>query len=443
MLVPPSGPIIGIGGSDMITLHDRLAELARHTRAAPWTIRLHSGYSSASMARDYVLFAPPSAEGARYVLARLHNAVLLSNPAAVTLDAPVTPDKLEPMLGALRRIHHVGIFLGDEPIRPTRPDFDLPSVDVPPIFVPAEGLAAGLDIGGTGMKACVLREGTLLRVASAPTWPDGERGIESLVTRARALVEEVAQGDRIGSLGIGFASPMGVGGRVIELSTVMREKVGDVHAFDGFSARVAEGLVHGPVAIFNDLANLGRHLSAQGARRLVRLQIGTSFGGCWIDANGMVYATEMGRLMVDAGPDAVPHPYLPIAGAARAYLSNRGLAEDFGRRIGRTLDPRTVGHRLREGLAAGDERAFAAVQRMAETMEGVIAELHAVLPGVTVVECGGSMLQGPAGKNLATRLPEGLPVEFRIASQPGHDGAVAASMAPRVDARLKGLKRVG
>src|SRR5688500_1184278 len=101
----------------MITLHDRLAELAQHPRAVPWTIRLHSGYSSASMARDYVLFAPPTAEAARFVLSRLHNAVILSNPAAAQLEAPVPAEKLEPVLGALRRIHHVGIFLDDEAIR--------------------------------------------------------------------------------------------------------------------------------------------------------------------------------------------------------------------------------------------------------------------------------------------------------------------------------------
>lgn len=427
----------------MITLHDRLAELGTHSRAVPWTVRLHSGYSSSGMARDYVLFAPPFASAAKYVLARLHNAVLLSNPAAAELEAPVEPEKLEPVWGALKGIHHVGLFLAGETIRPTRPDFDLPSVDAPAAVLPGEGLAAGLDIGGTGMKACVLRDGQLVRVASAPTWPDGEEGIDSIVRRARALVEEVAGGERLGSLGIGFASPMGVDGKVTELSTVMRLKVGDVHAFEGFAQRVSDGLVQGPVAMFNDLANLGRHLSAQGARRLVRLQIGTSFGGCWVDANGTVYATEMGRLVVDAGDDAVPHPYLPIAGAARAYLSNRGVADDLGRRLEKTLDPRTAGHRLREGLVAGDPRAVATVDRMADTLRGVVAELHAILPGVTTVEVGGSMLQGPCGKMLAARLDQGLPVEFRVANQPGHDGAVAAAMAPRVAARLKGLKRVG
>jgi predicted NBD/HSP70 family sugar kinase len=427
----------------MITLHDRLAELAEHPRALPWTLRLHSGLSASALARAYVLFAPPTSDGARAVLSRLHNAILLANPAAAELEAPVTPDRLEPLLGELRRIHHIGISLVGEPQEPLPDGFDLPSVDVPPPVPPGDGLAAGLDIGGTGMKACVLRDGQLLRVASAPTWPDGEEGIRSLELRSRDLLVDVLAGDRAGSLGIGFASPMGVDGRVLELSTVMRQKVGDPGAFAGFPARVAAGLVHGPVAMFNDLANLGRHLSALGARRFVRLQIGTSFGGCWIDANGTVYATEMGRLVVDAGPDAIPHPYLPLAGAARAYLSNRGLADDLGVRLGHPIDPRTVGLLFRALLLAGDPVGVAALARMADTMRGVVAELNAVLPGVTTVECGGSMLQGPAGKGLAARLADDLPVEFRIATNPGHDGAVAAAMAPRVGAHLKGMKRVG
>jgi predicted NBD/HSP70 family sugar kinase len=423
------------------SLHDRLDELGKSPRALPWTIRLHTNFSASSMPREYTVFGPPNADTARAVLFRLHNAVLLSNPAAAELEAPVAPERLEPLLGQLRQIHHVGIFLKGEPIRPRTASFDLPSVDEPAHILPGEGLAAGLDIGGTGMKACVLRDGQVVRMASAPTWPDGESGIASIVRRARALITEVAAGEPVGSLGIGFASPMGVGGQILELSTVMRSKVGDAAAFDDFPEAVARGLVSGPVAMFNDLANLGRHLSADGARRLVRVQIGTSFGGCWIDANGTVYATEMGRLVVDAAPDAIQHPYLPIAGAARAYLSNSGLAAYFGGLLGQTLDPRTVGHLLREHLHDGDPRAVAALDRLAELVRSVVDELHAILPGVTAVEIGGSMLQGPAGKGLEARLRE-LPIELRIASNPAHDGAIAAAMAPLVDARLKGLKRV-
>ena len=174
---------------------------------------------------------------------------------------------------------------------------------------------------------------------------------------------------------------------------------------------------------------------------MVRLQIGTSFGGCWIDSDGMVSATEMGRLVVDVSPEAIAHTYLPLAGAMRTYLSNTGLAillEKSGERV----DPRTSGHHLKALLDLGHPAGSSAVRQMGEVMRGVVQELHALLPGVTLVECGGSMLAGPAGKLLGLSVGE-APVEFRIARQPAHDGAIAAALAPRVDTKLKGLKRVG
>ncbi len=431
----------------MRSIHDTLAEFADDPRSLPWTARLHAGWSSQAAVRAYTLFAPPNGEGARAILARLHNGVLCLNPAAARLQVPsgpAGPARLEPWLTAYRSIHKIGIFLEGEVVRPPSTGaFDLPSVEAGSMAAPGEGLAAGLDIGGTSMKACVLKDSTLVRAASAPTWPDGEKGIESLIGRARALLREVAGDSPIGSLGIGFASPMGVGGKILELSTVMRARVGDLPAFEGFSERVSEGLVDGPVAMFNDLANLGRYLSAQGARRVVRLQVGTSFGGCWIDSNGTVYGTEMGRLVIDGGPDAAPHPYLPLTGAARAYLSNKGLAGELGRRLGRDLDPRTVGHLLRDGLSAGDPAAVATLDWLAEAMRAAVLELHALLPGVTQVQVGGSMLAGPAGVGLHARVASRVPVEFVISSQPGHDGAIAAARAPRVEAMLKGMKRVG
>lgn len=427
----------------MLTLSDQLGQLAADPRAVPWTIRLHSGFSAAALVREYVLFAPPGADGARAVLSRLHNAILLQNPAAAELDGPLSAERLEPWLSEVRSVHRIGIFLPGEAVGPHEGFFDLPSIDAAPPGRPGEGLAAGLDIGGTGMKACVLRDGVLVRVASAPTWPDGEHGIESIVRRARALLVQVSGGAPIGSLGIGFASPMGVGGRVLELSTMMRAKVGDLAAFDHFPQRVADGLVDGPVAIFNDLANLGRYLSSQGARRLVRLQIGTSFGGCWIDSNGTVYATEMGRTIVDVGRDALAHPYLPLRGTVRGYLSNKGLAEDLERRTGLPVDPRDAGHALRRLLMDGAPAGEAALDRMGETLRGVVGELHAILPGVTTVECGGSMLSGPAGKGLFVRVDGQVEVDFRISVNPGHDGAIASALAPRVDTMLKGMKRVG
>lgn len=425
----------------MLALADRLSELGEHPRAVPWKIILRSGLSASAPVRSFVVFAPQNAEAGKLVLLRAHNGVLLHNPVAVELESPLSADRLEPTLSAIRSIHKVGIHLQGE-VMDHASIYDLPAIDMPEL-VAASGPAAGLDIGGTTIKACVLLDGKLLGSCSTPTWPEGERGIDSLIHRCRLLLEELTEmaGQKPGSLGIGLASPMGVGGRVLELSTVMRERVGTLEAFEGFAGKVAEGLVDGPVAIFNDLSNLGRHLSALGARRLVRLQIGTSFGGCWIDSDGMVSATEMGRLVVDVGPEAIPHTYLPIAGAMRTYLSNTGLARVLGE-AGETVDPRTSGHHLQALLDLGHPAGMAAVFRLGEALRGVVRELHALLPGITRVEVGGSMLAGPAGKCLAEVVGH-MPVEFGIARQPAHDGAIAAALAPRVETRLKGMKRVG
>ncbi len=425
----------------MLALNDALSALAAHPRAVPWRLRMHSGWSGAAMVRDYRIFAPALVRSVHPVLARAHNTILLLNPAAAELHPPPDAPSLEPAISNIRSVHRIGLFLPGEMVRPL-PRGDLPGVDDAGAVAFGPGVAAGLDIGGTGMKACVVRDGALVRMASAPTWPSGVYGIDSLVQRARALIHEVAGGESIGSLGIGLAAPMGVGGRVLELSTVLRERVGTVEAFDGFARLVSDGLVHGPVAIFNDLSNLGRHLSALGRRRLVRLQIGTSFGGCWIDTNGEVYATEMGRLVVDVGPDAIAHTYLPLKGAMRAYLSNLGAALAIERQTGSRPDVERAGHALRALLDSGDPAAQRVLDQMADALVGVIHELNAILPGVTAVECGGSMLQGPTGRGIHRRVSGRVPVEFRISANPGHDGAIAAAQAPRVVAPLKGFRRV-
>src|SRR5436190_18172288 len=123
----------------MLTLHDHLTQLGEHPRAVGWTLRLHSGFSGAAMVREYVLFAPPTPEGGHDVLYRLHNAILMLNPAAAQLVAPIPPDRLEPTLAAVRGIHRIGIFLDGETVCPLKSNFDLPSMDVPVDGVPVLG----------------------------------------------------------------------------------------------------------------------------------------------------------------------------------------------------------------------------------------------------------------------------------------------------------------
>lgn len=427
----------------MRTLADELAEAAAHPRAVAWTVRLHAGFASSADVRTWSLFGSPTPEVAAAVAMRVHNAMLLLSPAAVSVEAPGDGSLFEPWLGRLEALHKVPVAAGRTAELPRGPSFNLASADAPPVEAPGPGLAAGLDLGGTGMKACVLRQETLLRSASAPTWPDGAQGVDSLVERARALLMEVAAGEPLGSLGIGFAAPMDVSGRVVELSTVLRERVGELAALDGFARRVAEGLVRGPVAMFNDLTTLGRFLSWRGARRVVRVQIGTSFGGSWIDSNGDVVATEMGRLVVDRGPSAPPHPYLPLTGTMRTALSGSAVAGQLGRRVGHAVDTRSAGYLLRGLLDARHPAAAALLDHFAESLHGVSQELHAILPGVTRVEVGGAILSGPAGRRLEALLVGRTPVPVSVAARPGEDGAIAAALAPRVAAMVRGHKRVG
>ena len=438
----PEGYPGGLRPRAMLALVDALRALGQEPQAVPWTVHLAQGWSGASPVRTFHIYAPPRARSIRPVLSRLHNAILLSNPASAALEAPITHPALDAGMDELRSVHHMPIALGrDAPLPPRRVGLDLPARDeIRDPFLP-DGLAAGLDIGGTGMKACVTHSGAVVESASAPSWPDGERGIDSLILRSRALLARVAGGQPLGSLGIGMAAPMDVAGRVVELSTILRDKVGDPALFDDFGRRVAEGLCVGPVAMFNDLVNLGRWRAGQGARRLVRIQIGTSFGGCWIDANGDVSPVEMGRLIVDVGPDAVPHTYLPIRGAMKSYLSNYGISLHLGALDGATLDARTIGHRFAERLASGDPAAQATIAWVVATLRGVVGELHATLPGIGEVECGGGMLVGIIGRTILEGMAD-TPIRFSIPSRPGFDGAIAAAQAPRLGVSLRGLKRM-
>lgn len=429
----------------MLALVDALRTLGQEPLAVPWTVHLAQGWSASSSVRTFHIYAPPRARSIRPVLSRLHNAILLTNPASASLEAPIRDPLLDLGLDELRTVHHVPIVYGrDAPAPHPAAGLDLPARDeIPEPFLP-DGLAGGLDIGGTGMKACVTHNGVLLRSASTPSWPDGEAGIDSMIRRARALLTEVAAGEPLASLGIGMAAPMDVTGRVVELSTVLREKVGDAAFFDDFGARVAEGICEGPVAMFNDLVNLGRWRAGQGARRLVRIQIGTSFGGCWIDANGDVSPVEMGRLIVDVSPNAVPHTYLPIRGAMKSYLSNYGIAIHLRGLMGEAgahMEAKTIGNQLSDLLAEGHPAGLATMEWLVATLRGVVAELHATLPGISEVECGGGMLVGAIGRIISEGMVD-APIRFSIPARPGFDGAIAAAEAPRLGVSLRGLKRL-
>ncbi|MCB9758821.1 MAG: ROK family protein [Alphaproteobacteria bacterium] len=425
-------------------LHVVHQRLRHHPRAVPWRVRFSMGLGRGARSREITMLAPATA--AAPVLSRVHNGVLLLNPADVAIAAPEHADGLPEALAALQALHSIPIHLGTRPpFNPEERPVDLPATEVPDRPTPVPGtLAVGLDIGGTGLKVCAMRDGRALRHAQAPTWPEGARGVASLIERSRALVLEVAAGERVGSLGVGFASPMGIGGQVVGLSTVMQQRLGGVEALQGFAERVAEGITDGPIAFFNDLANLGLSLSGEGRRRLLRLQIGTSFGGCWIDADGTVNPAELGRLVVDAAPDARPHTYLPLRGAMKSYLSNYGIGLTLNALLDEEVPARDVGFRWATLNRQADPRGPELVDWVVTLLRGVVAEAVAFLPGLHEVELGGAMLQDATGRLIRRALDEpGWPVRVGLSRNPGYDGAVAAARAPLLDTPLRGVRRLG
>lgn len=432
----------------MKTLNDALLRAGRQPRACPWTITYRFGHGGGAAERPVSVIAAPG--DTRLVLSRVHNGILLLQPASVHIAGPRELEN-DPILNELGLLHRIPIGHGDvaDVLLPDG-SLDLPGREShePSGEAGLAGRAVGLDIGGTAMKACALGpNGQVLASARALTWPEGERGIDSLVDRGRALVNEVAEGEPVASLGVGFASPMGLGARITGLSTVMRDRLGEVDVLADLCPRLAQGITRGPTALFNDLANLGRDLSGQGRRRMLRLQIGTSFGGCWIDADGTVNYVELGRLIVDASPTARPHTYLPIRGAMKSYLSGYGVGLTLAEELEHPVSAWDSGFELAKLLRAGDPRGLKTVTWMAELLVGVIHEASAVLGGLREVEVGGSMLQGVTGARLRAQVDERLsgldrPPEFRVARDPGFDGAVAAARAPGLKTPLRGMRRV-
>lgn len=430
----------------LLTLHERLQKLRRAPRAQAWELELRFGLGGGADTRSFVWLAPPSA-GA-HILSRLHNGLLLLQPASAELRSPVSEAVLGAPLQALRSIHKIPIRINQAPEPEDPGSIDLPSRTEPHFQALATGtVAVGLDIGGTGMKCCAADGQRILAKASSPTWPEGEHGIDSLIARARALITQVSAGYKVGSIGIGFASPMAIDGSVTSLSTVMQKRLGGIHVLDGFAQRVSQDLCTGPTALFNDLTNLGRHLSGQGKRRLLRLQVGTSFGGCWIDADGTVNPSELGRLIIDAGPSPRPHTYLPIQGAMKRYLSGLGVGERIGELLDRPVSAWDSGYVLADLLADGDPRGQAVCDWIGHLLFGVIAEAQVFLGGLRHVEVGGSMLQGATGRRVREAVhprTSGLidAPEFRIATNPGFDGALAAARAPLLGTPLRGMRRL-
>ncbi|MFI8525623.1 ROK family protein [Promicromonospora sukumoe] len=246
---------------------------------------------------------------------------------------------------------------------------------------------AGVDIGGTKIKAAVVTpDGAVLASATAPTPPGGAAMLDvaaELVARATA-----SAGVPVAAVGVGAAGVVDpVTGEVLAASDTFVDWVGtDLSA--GLAART--GL---PVTVANDvdsfLVGEATWGAVRGARSAAGIALGTGVGGAlWLDGalyRGAGAAGEIG--------------HMPGFGDARCTCGQRGHLETLasGRSVERRYaevlggaGPETVGAAEIESRArTGDEVAVRVLADAGRAVGSAVLVLAALLDVGHVVVGGG------------------------------------------------------
>ncbi|HKY58514.1 MAG TPA: ROK family protein [Aeromicrobium sp.] len=264
------------------------------------------------------------------------------------------------------------------------------------------GLAVGIDIGGTKMAAGVVDpEGKVLARREVPT-PVSDRW--SLLDAIIAIARDLAAAHPVDAVGVGVAGLVDRAGEVVRIAAHL--PLQDEPLRDEVAAALEL-----PVVVDND-ANAGgwaeaRFGAARGAENAVFVAVGTGIGGAIIIDGGLRRgwqgaAGEIGHLIVER--DGRPCP-----------CGSRGCWEQYG--SGRALVRAATeagldvphGAAVTAAAAAGDERALGVFGEIGGWVGVGIAGLVAVLdPEVVVVGGGvsaaGDLLLEPARDSFRAHL---------------------------------------
>ena len=317
----------------------------------------------------------------------------------------------------------------------------------------ANGLAIGIDIGGTKVAAGVVDgEGHILREARRSTPGSNPRSVEQVIVE---LVEELSRGTRIRSVGIGAAGWMDLDGGTVLFSPHLAWRNEPLR--DNL-----QRLLRRPVMLANDADAAAwaewRFGAGQGQDRLVCITLGTGIGGAMV-MDGRV---ERGRFGV-AGEFG--HQII-MPGGHRCECGNRGCWEQYasGNALGREARELALanspvaqellkavdGHAERISGATVTELAIAGDAASKELLEDVgdwlglgLANLAAALdPGKFVIGGGlcaaGELLVAPARKAFARNLTgRGFrpAAEIALAALGPNAGLIGAADLSRVSSR--------
>jgi len=317
-----------------------------------------------------------------------------------------------------------------------------------------KGLAIGVDIGGTKVAAGVVdAEGRILAQAKRSTPGSDPRAVEQVIVE---LVEELGEGHRIWSVGIGAAGWMDLDGGTVLFSPHLAWRNEPLR--DNL-----QRLLRRPVLLTNDADAAGwaewRFGAGQGQNRLVCITLGTGIGGAMV----MDGRLERGRFGV-AGEFG--HQII-FPGGHRCECGNRGCWEQYasGNALGREARElaaanspvaqellkavdghveRITGVIVTELAKAGDPTSRELLEDVGEWLGLGLANLAAALdPGKFVIGGGlcdaGELLVGPARKAFARNLTgRGFrpAAEIELAALGPNAGLIGAADLSRVSSRM-------
>lgn len=319
-------------------------------------------------------------------------------------------------------------------------------------------LVLALDFGGTKISAAAARRGGRewlgLQRRASPPGSDADSDYRA----ALELASAVLAGNRPAAVGVSFGGPVWADSGVVKLS----------HHVPGWEGvPLAERLraeFGAPVAVENDgiIAALGeyRYASRPDVGSLLYLTVSTGVGGgviidgrIWHGADGMAGHVGHLRLEPDGPPcvcgsrgclEAIAAGPAIAAEATRRILSEQAGGSALLGRIGGDADAITA-RDVAEAAAAGDELAFAVMERAAGALGIGIGSAANLLNPDTIRVGGGVSKSGPVLWEVMRKVArETAMPEVRLDLAPaalGDDAPLWGAVALAEDAIGQGLER--
>jgi glucokinase len=335
-----------------------------------------------------------------------------------------------------------------------------------PLSSAMQPLFAGIDLGGTNVKAALVDDaGRLVAFHTEPT--HAARGPEDAAARMGRAVHTLASLAGIATadiarVGLGSPGPLDIpAGKIV--------RAGNLPGWDDFPLRDRVAAHCGRDVTFANDANAAGYGelwvgSARNASSLVLLTLGTGVGGGIIidDVNvegAHSHGSECGHIIVDPSPSARPCP-CGQTGHLEAYASATSLMKMAAEAVaaggtgslaaalaaGEELSPILI---AREA-AAGDALASGVLMEAARWLAiGIVTLMHTIDPEVIVI--GGAMTFGreehPVGRMFIDRIRAEVhrrtfavlaqSTTIRYASLGGDAGSIGAAGLARLDRRRR------